>query len=140
LGQKGASPVVPTAPAVVSTEEAASTGTMAAWWNRAKQGLLAITPAFHSKKEVGDISASSSVAANLDGSNPLTGVKGGNIATPLNSFRSFLNMSTLAVIVAFLLGILAFGMSIYLYRRTRDEVEVSATGDPVIDIPATPKK
>jgi hypothetical protein len=50
-------------------------------------------------------------------------------------------MTAIAAVFALLLGVFAFAVSIYLYRRTRGEEEVAeVVSAPIVDIPSVPKK
>jgi hypothetical protein len=140
LHEGGSALAVAPVAAVAATTESPKQSALAAWWNRAKEGLLAVMPTFKKKTNNDMITASGSVAAQSDVADPVVKNKTGNIATAFYNFRNFLNMTAIAAIFALLLGIFAFGVSVYLYRRTR-EVEVAEVSNaPVVDIPDVPKK
>jgi hypothetical protein len=142
LGSRSSALAASEIPAVAVDTASAKQGGLAAWWNRAKQSLLAVMPTFGKKNDTSNtISASGSVAAKSDTVDPVVKNKTGNVATAFYNFRNFLNMTAIAAVFALLLGVFAFGVSVYLYRRTRGEEEVAeAVSAPVVDIPAVPKK
>lgn len=119
LGSRNSAFATSEIPAVAANTAAVKQGGLAAWWNRAKQSLLAVMPTFGKKNDTNTISASGSVAAKSDTIDPIVKNKTGNVATAFYNFRNFLNMTAIAAVFALLLGVFAFAVSVYLYRRTR---------------------
>ncbi len=119
-----------------------NSGGIAGWWNRTKQALLAAFPSFGKKHDGSTTSASGTVAAASEKVDSAAAkAKAGSVATAFYNFRNFLNMTALAAIFALLLGVFAFGVSIYLYRRTRgDEREVEVVSATIHDIKEDTKK
>lgn len=117
-------------PLVLNTAKPATiTQKITSWWNKAKEGLVAAFPFFKKNETAVAGDMASATPASVAEKIVNTGEKVDNLASTNSTKAS--GMSTITTIISLVLGILAFGVAFYLYRRTRGPAAVLPVTEPV---------
>lgn len=103
---------------------------ISSWWNNTKKSLIAAFPSL-----LGGDDKDDEIATGTESEIKIDGIQ--NSASVAKDGKDGSNMfSTLAIYLAIVLAIFAFGVAVYLYRKTR----VPAVVEIVKEVPATAEK